>query len=120
MATVRRRLALANPPRMAEPASAGLDAMTEEEIERAAAADPDNPPWTADELERGVMARRIRRLREATGLSQTKFAERFKINPARLRDWEQGRFRPDSVAEAYLTVIERERKAVERALSKVS
>ena len=36
---------------------------------------------------------------------------------ATLRDWEQGRSRPDTSARAYLTVIEREPKAVERALT---
>jgi DNA-binding transcriptional regulator YiaG len=34
-----------------------------------------------------------------------------------LRDWEQGRFQPDSVARAYIRVIARETEAVERALS---
>jgi putative transcriptional regulator len=59
----------------------------------------------------------VKRARRATGLSQSAFAERFRINPARLRDWEQGRTVPDSAALAYLAVIEREQKVVERVLA---
>jgi len=35
-------------------------------------------------------------------LSQEAFAERYHINVARLRDWEQGRSKPDSAARGYL------------------
>jgi len=79
--------------------------------------DSDNLPLTDDELERGRIGRAVRKIREATGLSQDKFAKRFHINPSRLRDWEQGRFKPDSVALAYLKVIEKNPKAVEDALA---
>jgi len=50
------------------------------------------------------------------GLSQDEFARRYSLTAARVRDWEQGRSKPDSAARAYLTVIKKERKAVERAL----
>jgi putative transcriptional regulator len=93
-----------------------LDALTPEEIEANAAADPDNPPSTDEELERAVTGRAIRLLREGLGLSQAEFAGRFHINLARLRDWEQGRHLPDSVARAYLRVIAREPGVVEAAL----
>lgn len=92
------------------------DAMTPDQIERNALNDPGNPPWTDEELERAVSGRTVRHIRAKTGLSQSKFAERFHINPARLRDWEQGRFTPDSVALAYLKVIDHSPKAVEAAL----
>ncbi len=39
---------------------ARLLAMTEEEIEAAALADPDNPPWTAEELEQAARERDAR------------------------------------------------------------
>lgn len=41
----------------------------------------------------------------------------YRINVGRLRDLEQGRTQPDSAMLAYLTVIAREREAVERALN---
>ena len=90
--------------------------MSAEEIERNARDEPDNPPSTDEELARGVAAREVRRARERTGLSQAKFAQRYRINLARLQDWEQGRFMPDSVALAYLMVIEKHPEAVAQAL----
>ena len=95
---------------------ARLDAMTPEQIERNALDDPDNPPWTDEELERAFVGRFVRLTRETTGLSQDKFAAKFHINVARLRDWEQGRHAPDSLSLAYLRVIARNPKAVEEAL----
>ena len=58
----------------------------------------------------------VRAIREQTGLSRAKFAERFALDPRALQDWEQGRRRPDRAARAYLTVIARNPKAVEEAL----
>jgi putative transcriptional regulator len=84
---------------------ARLDAMTEEEINAAADSDPDNPPLTEEELQKMADVQFIRSVRESTGLSQAKFAEAYRINPARFRDLEQGRTRPDSALRAYLTVI---------------
>ena len=50
------------------------------------------------------------------GLSQNRFAKRYRINVTRLRDLEQGRTKADSALLAYMAVIEREPEAVERAL----
>ena len=47
----------ANPYRISEEERARILAMTEEEIEAAALADPDNPPWTDAELEQAVRER---------------------------------------------------------------
>jgi putative transcriptional regulator len=58
----------------------------------------------------------VKKIRTELGLSQDEFAQRFSFTAARVRDWEQGRSKPDSAARAYLTVIKKERKAVERAL----
>ena len=55
-------------------------------------------------------------LRKRLGLSQAEFSERFGFNPASVKDWEQGRASPTGPVRAYLKVIEREPKAVERAL----
>jgi putative transcriptional regulator len=49
-------------------------------------------------------------------LTQEEFAARFKIPLGTLRDWEQGRSEPDQPAKAYLTVIARDPRGVERAL----
>jgi putative transcriptional regulator len=105
-----------NPPRLTPEQEARQAAMTEEEIEAAALADPDNPPLTEDEIECGIFSRRIRLLRERLGLSQADFAERFWLPIGSVRDWEQGRRTPDAAAKAYITVIERDAEAVTRAL----
>jgi putative transcriptional regulator len=108
-----------NLPTMSKEEWARLEAMTDEQITAAAESDPDNPPLTDGELERVQTARRVQAVRAGTGLSQRRFAETYRINVARLRDLEQGRTQPDSAMLAYLTVIEREPKAVERALRSV-
>jgi putative transcriptional regulator len=59
----------------------------------------------------------VKVIRQNLGLSQTAFARRYGFNPARLRDWEQGRSKPDGAVRAYLLVIQREREAVVRALA---
>ena len=51
------------------------------------------------------------------GLSQAAFAARYGLNPRTLQDWEQGRVQPNGPARAYLVVIDREPKAVTRALA---
>ncbi len=59
----------------------------------------------------------VKALRKRLRLSQAAFARRYGFSPARIRDWEQGRSRPDGAVRAYLLVIEREPEAVERALA---
>jgi putative transcriptional regulator len=59
----------------------------------------------------------IRALRIRTGLSQTKFARRFGLDPRALQDWEQRRRLPDRTARVLLAVIAHEPAAVERALA---
>jgi putative transcriptional regulator len=59
----------------------------------------------------------VKALRTKLGLTQEQFALRFNLSLARIRDWEQGRSAPDGAVRAYLKVIEREPKAVTRALS---
>lgn len=59
----------------------------------------------------------VRALRTRLGLSREQFAQRFHFPARTVQEWEQGRRRPDQSARAYLTVIERNPKAVEEALS---
>src|SRR5262245_6106493 len=57
-----------------------------------------------------------RAIRKKMKLSQEEFATRFGIPTATLRDWEQGRRKPEGPARALLMVIKKEPEAVERAL----
>jgi len=117
MAIVRFKLDPANPPQLTPQQRARLEAMTEEEIERNAREDPDNPPFTDEELARVRTVKLVREVRAKTGLSQSAFAKRFHINLGRLRDLEQGRTTADSALVAYLQVIAHARKTVERVLA---
>ena len=55
-------------------------------------------------------------LRRGLRLSQGAFAHLFGIPLATVKDWEQGRRKPDAPARAYLRVIARDPKAVRHAL----
>ncbi len=47
------------------------------------------------------------------GMSQTEFATKFGFSPATLRNWEQGRVRPDAPTHVLLAVIAKHPESVE-------
>ena len=55
-------------------------------------------------------------IRKRLKLSQDKFAARFGLSAATVRDWEQGRRTPDRIARNFLLVIQHAPETVERAL----
>jgi putative transcriptional regulator len=58
----------------------------------------------------------VKAIRAKSGLSQSQFAHRFGLSTRTLQDWELGRAQPPSAVRAYLTVIDRFPKTVEKAL----
>lgn len=62
----------------------------------------------------------VRAVRTKMGLSQAQFATKFGFPPATLRNWEQGRSRPDAPTRVLLAVIARHPEAVEDVLRKAS
>jgi putative transcriptional regulator len=62
----------------------------------------------------------VRTIRRRLKLTQDEFSRRFGIPHGTLRDWEQGRRRPEGPARAFLLVIQHEPKAVERALAQAT
>ena len=58
----------------------------------------------------------IQKVRQQLGLSQNQFADFFGVSASTLRKWEQGQRAPTGAARTLLTLIEREPKAVLRAL----
>src|SRR4051794_15391726 len=58
----------------------------------------------------------IREVRRKMGLSQAGFASKFGFPPATLRNWEQGRLRPDAPTRVLLAVIAKHPEAVEDVL----
>jgi putative transcriptional regulator len=62
----------------------------------------------------------VRELRQKMGLSQAQFATKFGLPPATLRNWEQGRARPDAPTRVLLAVIAKHPETVEEVLRKAS
>ncbi|RJF87626.1 helix-turn-helix domain-containing protein [Oleomonas cavernae] len=91
--------------------------MTDEEVTAAALSDPDAQPMTAEQLARMRRTPNVRALRARLGMTQEQFARTYRLPLGTVRDWEQGRTRPDAPALALLAVIEREPEAARRALT---
>jgi putative transcriptional regulator len=58
----------------------------------------------------------VKAIRTRLNMTQEEFAERFGFSVNTLRHWEQGRRVPEGPTRAYLLVIDRNPKAVEKAL----
>jgi len=96
-------------------------ALTDEEVQRAAESDPDAPPLTARQLSKASKVPEgidVRAIRLKHKMSQAAFAARYGLALDALQDWEQGRRSPNRYARILLTVIDREPRAVERALAR--
>ena len=90
-----------------------LDALTDDDIARAVAEDPDAAPLLTDGEAAAML---VRTVRKRLKLTQLTFAGRYYLPTVMLRNWEQNRRRPDAAAMAYLRVIAREPEIVARAL----
>ncbi len=62
----------------------------------------------------------VRTVRRKLKLSQAQFAAKFGFPPATLRNWEQGRTRPDTPTRVLLAVIAKHPEVVEDVLRKAS
>ena len=58
----------------------------------------------------------VRAIRMKLGMTQDEFAGRFGFSVNTLRHWEQGKRQPEGPTRAYLLVIDRAPKAVQKAL----
>jgi putative transcriptional regulator len=59
----------------------------------------------------------VRSIRESLALTQAEFSARFALPIDTLRKWERGVREPDAASRAYLTLIQRNPKAVEETLA---
>ncbi len=80
--------------------------------------DPEDFDVSVAGLERGLMGRRIRMLRNRLGMSQDVFAHTFGIPLANIRQYEIGRHMPPPAVRAYLAVIEAEPDVAAAAAAK--
>ncbi len=58
----------------------------------------------------------VKRIRQRLGLSQEAFAQTYGFALSAVRDWEQGRRKPERSARILLRIVEKEPEAVTRAL----
>ena len=79
--------------------------------------DPEDFDVSVAGLERGLMGRRIRKLRNRLGMSQQEFASAFGIAASSIRQYEIGRHMPPPAVRAYLKVIEAEPEMVKRVMA---
>ncbi|MGQ0663860.1 MAG: BrnT family toxin [Pseudomonadota bacterium] len=100
-----------------------VDAMTDADIARQLARNPDAGPILEDVAKRIKDGRAkivrpadVAAIRAKTKLSQARFARAVRISPHTLRNWEQGRRVPEGPARAILMAIERAPAAVLEAL----
>ena len=116
--TTKFKLDEKNLPHLSKSQAQRLDSMHDEEIEKAALSDPDNPPLTDEKL--GALKRvpDTKAIRKALRLTQHEFAATFQLSLAAVRDWEQRRCQPDQAARTLLRVIAHDAKAVTRALER--
>jgi len=92
-----------------------LRATTNAAIARQIADDPDTAPALSS---LGPPVPSLRTLRERLALTQDSLARRLRIPVATIRNWEQGRVRPDPAAVALLTVLDHAPETVMRALAR--
>lgn len=59
----------------------------------------------------------VRQVRQSLRLSQVQFAERFCLTLGVLRQWEQGRRRPDKAARVLISVIAHSPEIVDLAIT---
>jgi putative transcriptional regulator len=93
---------------------AAQDTLTDVDIARQVAANPDAAVILTDAQ---TAASIVRTVRARLGISQAAFAARYHIPIGTLRDWEQARKHPDAPALAYLRVIAKEPDVTARALA---
>lgn len=99
-----------------------VKSMTNKEISAAAKSDPDAQLLTTAQLKKfkrvqPVRDIDVRTIRNKLHLSQEQFAEYFGVSIRTIQEWEQHRRKPTATARNFLKVIEREPRAVQKALS---
>ena len=106
-----------------EPRKAGktdwarLQALTDEEARAAAQSDADAPPLTPQQLTKMRRVSRVKVLRQRLGMTQTEFANTYRLPVGLLSDWEKHRSSPDRPARALLLAIERDPDTMRRLLA---
>jgi len=87
-----------------------IDAMTDSDIARQIAANPDAAPDMALQID-------VKAIRSATGLTQAEFARVYAFSVRTVQEWERGAKTPSGPARTLLRAIKGDPEAVRRALA---
>jgi len=87
-----------------------LDAMTDDDIARQIAANPDAAPDMAPSVD-------VRAIRRATGMTQAQFATAYEFSVRTVQEWERGAKRPSGPARTLLRAIKADPEGLRRALA---
>lgn len=87
-----------------------LDAMTDGDIARQIASNPDAAPDMAPSID-------VRAIRRTTGMTQAQFATACEFSVRTVREWERGAKRPSGPARILLRALEADPEGLHRAPS---
>jgi putative transcriptional regulator len=87
-----------------------VDAMTDEDIARQIASNPDAAPDMAPEID-------VRAIRRAAGMTQAQFATAYEFSVRTVQEWERGAKRPSGPARTLLRAIKGDPEGLRRALA---
>jgi putative transcriptional regulator len=89
---------------------AKVDAMTDKDIARQIAANPDAAPDMAPEID-------VRAIRRAAGMTQAQFAATYEFSIRTLQEWERGAKSPSGPARTLLRAIKADPEGLRKALA---
>jgi putative transcriptional regulator len=87
-----------------------LDAMTDEDITRQIASNPDAAPDMAPEID-------VRAIRRAAGMTQAQFADAYDFSIRTVQEWERGAKKPGRPARTLLRAIRADPEGLRKALA---
>ncbi len=87
-----------------------VDAITDEDIARQIASNPDAAPDMAPQID-------VRAIRRAAGMTQAQFATAYEFSVRTVQEWERGAKRPSGPARTLLRAIKGDPEGLRKALA---
>src|SRR5450755_128730 len=87
-----------------------VDAMTDADIARQIASNPDSAPDMAPEID-------VRAIRRAAGMTQAQFSETYEFSIRTVQEWERGAKKPSGPARTLLRAIKADPEGLRKALA---
>ena len=87
-----------------------IDAMSDQDIARQIASNPDAAPDMAPEID-------VRAIRRAAGMTQAQFAAAYEFSIRTVQEWERGAKRPSGPARTLLRAIKADPEGLRKALA---